>query len=206
MLLASLANYQYGDKTLLDFFAKTKAQVENDGIETLYPMAACLTKGQISALDESVGLYQMVQEAYAASIVNNNNAGIMAEIKKRFMENPGQYPDLQSVVLPQLTPEEKNDMANRIWTTIRSKRGDMWQMFNPAQLFLECGFVPAFVQIALISPYVRNYDNSKIRLIEKYSPVGIMDLQDWVIKNYGNIVFDSKTKKFVAGDRKEQKK
>lgn len=82
MLLASLANYQYGDKTLLDFFAKTKAQVENDGIETLYPMAACLTKGQISALDESVGLYQMVQDAYAASIVNNNNAGIMAEIKK----------------------------------------------------------------------------------------------------------------------------
>ena len=131
---------------------------------------------------------------------------IMTEIKKRFMENPGSYPDLQSVVLPQLTPEEKNDMANRIWTTIRSKRGDMWQMFNPAQLFLECGFVPAFVQIALISPYVRNYDNSKIRLIEKYSPVGIMDLQDWVIKNYGNIVFDSKTKKFVAGDRKEQKK
>ena len=82
MVLASLVNYRYGDKTLLDFFAKTKAQVEKDGIETLYPMAACLTKGQISALSESVGLFQMVMDAFAASIVNDNNAGIMADIKK----------------------------------------------------------------------------------------------------------------------------
>ena len=80
--LCSLAGYKYGDKTLLNFFAKTKAQVEADGIETLYPMVASLTKGQLAALDESTGLFQMVQDALASTVVNENNAGIMANIKK----------------------------------------------------------------------------------------------------------------------------
>ena len=80
-ILLGLAGYKYGDKTLLDFFAKPWSQVEKEGLEILYPMAACLTDGQISALSESVGLYQMVMDAMGATIVNNNNAGAMAEIK-----------------------------------------------------------------------------------------------------------------------------
>ena len=82
MIISTLANYKYGDKTLFDFFSKTKAQVEKDGIETLYPMAACLTKGQLSALDESIGLFQLVQDAMASSIVNENKAGIISDIKE----------------------------------------------------------------------------------------------------------------------------
>ena len=80
--LIALSGYKYGDKTLLDFFMKTKAQVEKDGIETLYPMAACLSKGQICALNESVDIFKLIQEAQAASVVNDNNTGAFGEIKK----------------------------------------------------------------------------------------------------------------------------
>ena len=82
LTLISLAGYKYGDKTLLNFFAKTKDQIEKDGIETLYPMAASFTKGQLAALDESTGLFQMVRDALGATVVNDNNAGIMAQVKK----------------------------------------------------------------------------------------------------------------------------
>ena len=81
MIVSTLAKYKYGDKTLLNYFSKTKAQVERDGIETLYPLAACLTKGQISALSESVGLFQLLQDALATTLVNDNNTGIMSYIK-----------------------------------------------------------------------------------------------------------------------------
>ena len=80
-VLVGLTGYKYGDHTLLDFFAKSSSQVEKEGIEILYPMAACLTDGQISALSESAGLYQLVVNAMGASIVNDNNAGAMGEIK-----------------------------------------------------------------------------------------------------------------------------
>ena len=81
MTLFGLSAYKYGDKTLLDFFSKTKRQVEMDGIETLYPMAACLSKGQICALSESVSIFQMIQEAMGASVLNDTNTGVMADIK-----------------------------------------------------------------------------------------------------------------------------
>ena len=82
VILLGLTAYNYGDKTLYEFFSKTKEQVEKDGIETLYPMAACLTKGQICALSSSVGLYQLVQEAMAASVVNDTGAGAAGKILK----------------------------------------------------------------------------------------------------------------------------
>ena len=87
MTLLGLGKYKYGDKTLLDFFSQTKSQIQNNGIETLYPMAACLTDGQMGALSESLSIYQMIQEAFAASIVNDNNAGAMSEAKKTVDEN-----------------------------------------------------------------------------------------------------------------------
>ena len=80
--LPSLIAYKYGDKTLFEFFGKTKEQVEKDGLETLYPMAACLTNGQIAALSESMGLYQLIVDALAANVVNDKDTGIMTELKK----------------------------------------------------------------------------------------------------------------------------
>ena len=82
MTLTALGGYKYGDKSLLYFFSKTKEQVLKDGIETLYPMAACLKNGQICALHESLDIFRLIQEAEAATIVNKNDSAIMTEIKK----------------------------------------------------------------------------------------------------------------------------
>ena len=130
---------------------------------------------------------------------------ILPEIKKRVMENYRQYPDLLAVVEPLFTPEEKETLLKKIWESNQKSggSGNLWNLLNTAHLFLENGYVPAFVQIGLLSPYLRQYDPSKISVFVKYSPVPFDDLQDWVLKNYGNIVFDGKTKKFIAGRGKD---
>jgi hypothetical protein len=71
-LLTALGAYKYGDKTLFEFFSKTKAQIEKEGIEVLYPLAACLTDGQMGAINGDIGLYQLMIDAYAATVVNDN--------------------------------------------------------------------------------------------------------------------------------------
>jgi hypothetical protein len=70
--LVALCGYEYDGKTLFNFFSKTKEEINKEGIEILYPMAASLTKGQLSALDESVGLFGLVQDAFGAKVVNAN--------------------------------------------------------------------------------------------------------------------------------------
>ena len=82
LTLSGLGGYAYGDRTLFDYFSRTKAQVEKEGIETLYPMVACLSKGQISALSESVGLFQLVQDAYISTLYRSGDKGIMANLEK----------------------------------------------------------------------------------------------------------------------------
>ena len=98
LLLSSLSMYKYGDKTLYDFFAKTKKQVEKEGIEILYPMAACLTEGQFSALDSGIGLYQLLQDALAATIVNDSDVGLAKELNNEDKQNPEEAKTKQSHV------------------------------------------------------------------------------------------------------------
>ena len=107
---------------------------------------------------------------------------------------------------PLFTPEEKETLLKKIWQSNQKSggSGNLWNLLNTAHLFLENGYVPAFVQIGLVSPYLKQYDPLKTVLITRYSPVPFDDLQDWVLKNFGNIVFDKKTKKFVAGSRKAE--
>ncbi len=81
--LISLIGYEYGkDDTLLSLFAKTADEIKREGIEVLYPMAACLSKGQIAALSESVGIYNLIQNAFGANICNNNDAGMAGTLSK----------------------------------------------------------------------------------------------------------------------------
>ena len=80
--LAALTDYSYGGKTLFDFFKKSRAEIEKEGLELLYPMAASLTDGQLCALRESVGLFAIMQDALGANIYNNYNAGKSAEIRE----------------------------------------------------------------------------------------------------------------------------
>ena len=84
LTLDALSVYAYGDlpeSTLFSFFGKTKAEIEHEGIEILYPMAASLTDGQMSALNESVGIYGLIQDAMAATLINKGDAGLAGKIK-----------------------------------------------------------------------------------------------------------------------------
>ena len=81
--LISLIGYDYGkDDTLLSLFSKTADEIKREGIEVLYPMAACLSKGQIAALKESVGIYNLIQNAYGANIYNDYDTGMAATLSK----------------------------------------------------------------------------------------------------------------------------
>ncbi len=81
--LISLLGYDYGkDDTVLSLFAKTVDEIKREGIEVLYPMAACLSKGQIAALSESVGIYNLIQDALGANIYNNYDAGMAGTLSK----------------------------------------------------------------------------------------------------------------------------
>ena len=82
--LISLIGYDYGkDETVLSLFAKTADEIKREGIEVLYPMAACLSKGQIAALKESVGIYNLIQDALGSNIYNNYDAGMAGTLAKQ---------------------------------------------------------------------------------------------------------------------------
>lgn len=125
---------------------------------------------------------------------------ILPEIKKRILDNFQQYQDLIPVIQPLFSAEEKEFLSKTIWESFQNERNrNLWSFIQHAPILLEMGYVPAFVQISLISPYINtNSNHGQINRIEKYTPVPFKDLQDWVLKNHGNIVFDRKTQKFTV--------
>ena len=131
---------------------------------------------------------------------------ILPEIKKRLLDNFQPYPDLMPVVLPLLSAEEKELLSKKISVLLQNEgpNRNLWTLVQYAPVFLKMGDVPAFVQLGLMSPYIRQMNSAQAILIEKYSPVPLPKLQTWVLENYGNIVFDAKTQKFAAGKPKEK--
>ena len=131
---------------------------------------------------------------------------ILPEIKKRFLDNFQPYPDLVPVMLPLLSAEEKEILSKKISALLRNEgpNRNLWTLAQYAPVLLEMGDVPVFVQLGLISPYIRQFNSAQTVLIDKYSPVPLPELQAWVLENYGNIFFDAKTKKFTAGKPKEK--
>ena len=79
--LSALAAYPYGEGTLYDYFNRDRAQFEGDQIRELYPLAASLSKGQTSALNETVSLYTLLMDAQAATASNPYTKGMAAELK-----------------------------------------------------------------------------------------------------------------------------
>ena len=79
--LTNLAAYKYGEGTLYDFFNRDKESVSGDNIKELYPLAASLSKGQYSALNETVSLYTLLMDAQAATVNNEYENGMAAELK-----------------------------------------------------------------------------------------------------------------------------
>ena len=87
LALLTLADYSYDGKTLLDFFSQTKEQIQAKGLEVLYPLAASLTNGQICALEESVGLFTLVQDALGANAYNDYEKGMNKAVMKRVSDS-----------------------------------------------------------------------------------------------------------------------
>ena len=68
-VLRSLQTYKYGDTNLLDYFNVSREKIK-ENIKELYPLAASLSDGQFCALNESVSLFALVQDALGADFYN----------------------------------------------------------------------------------------------------------------------------------------
>ena len=74
-ILTALSAYKYEDKTLLDYFNQPVENFTGDGIRKLYPLAASLSHGQISAVDQTVSLFTLVMNALGAGAFNDLKNG-----------------------------------------------------------------------------------------------------------------------------------
>ena len=74
-ILNGLASYTYEGKTLLDFFDQPAETFKGDGIRKLYPLAASLSDGQISAASQDVSLFTLVMNALGAGAFNDMESG-----------------------------------------------------------------------------------------------------------------------------------
>ena len=80
--LTILGAYTYEDSSLLDFFLQDKEAVTGENITKLYPLAECLSDGQIAGLNETVSLYSLLMAASTSTVIDGNNAPKTAEIEK----------------------------------------------------------------------------------------------------------------------------
>ena len=74
-ILTALSAYKYEEKTLLDYFNQPVDTFKGDGIRKLYPLAASLSHGQISAVDQTVSLFTLVMNALGAGAFDDLKAG-----------------------------------------------------------------------------------------------------------------------------------
>ena len=92
-VIDSLIGYKYEDNTLLDFMAKDKKEFEGENIKYLYPLVACLSKGQKAGLDSFTGMFAMTKNAMAATVLNDYKTGKATELAdldkddKKFLED-----------------------------------------------------------------------------------------------------------------------
>ena len=76
-----LASYSYDGKTLLQFFATPREEMEQD-IKQLYPLVASLTDGQFAGANQGVSLYNLIQDAATQTMINGYSTGKAAELEE----------------------------------------------------------------------------------------------------------------------------
>ena len=77
----NLTMYKYEDKSLLDFFMQDKLEISGDNLRKLYPMVSCLQPGQQAAIDSTVNLYSLINQAFSATLLNDYDKGKLNEVK-----------------------------------------------------------------------------------------------------------------------------
>ena len=81
--LSGLAVYSYEGETLLEYFSQSYEDVSGDNINKLYPLAACLTEGQMAAINETISLYSILMDALSATALNDTGKGKAAELMRK---------------------------------------------------------------------------------------------------------------------------
>ncbi len=66
----TLGLYTYEEKTLVEFFDQPAKEFQGNGIRKLYPLAAALSEGQVSAVDQSVSFFTLLLNALNSGAVN----------------------------------------------------------------------------------------------------------------------------------------
>ena len=75
-----LGLYSYEEASLAEFFDRSVEEFQGDGIRKLYPLAASLSDGQISAVNQSVSLFTLLLDALNAGVINENKSGKLQRI------------------------------------------------------------------------------------------------------------------------------
>ena len=94
--LGALALYNYGDGTLFDYFNREKAAVSGDNIKELYPLAASLSKGQLSAINETVSLFSLLIDAQSATVKNPYKKGLAVSLEDVDDETKKEVEEMQN--------------------------------------------------------------------------------------------------------------
>ncbi len=103
-----LANYTYEDGTLMEFFDQPASAFKGDGIRKLYPLAASLNQGQISATDQMVSIFALVLDAINAGNFNDYQSGATKDILEELTEE-----DSKAVEETQKKVEDAIDTWNK---------------------------------------------------------------------------------------------
>ena len=80
-ILQALEKYKYGDSSLLVYFNRSEEDIRAN-LKELYPLAASLSEGQFCALNETVSLFGLAQDAMGADIYNNYESSKTNKMKE----------------------------------------------------------------------------------------------------------------------------
>ena len=80
LVLSALERYPYEKSNLACFFDQSVEEFKGDGIRKLYPLAASLSDGQVSAVDQSVSIFTLVLDALNAGVYNGYESGQTKEL------------------------------------------------------------------------------------------------------------------------------
>ena len=95
-VLSVLHLYKYdGDKDLYDYFNRPKEDVSGENIRDLYTLVASLTDGQRAALSQSASLIELIQNAGSATVFNDYDRGVGAEVQKAEEEDKEVKSDIE---------------------------------------------------------------------------------------------------------------
>lgn len=79
-IMEYLMMYSYDGATLLNFFEQDYEEISGDNLYKLYPLASCLSDGQMASINESVSLYQLITNSAMETVLNGYDKGLSAEI------------------------------------------------------------------------------------------------------------------------------